>query len=237
MSRQCTECQAHLETGQPRCPQCGSIQDDFVYKSRVAAATLAIVAGMFGAHRFFLGKWWGIFYLLFFWTYIPALIGFIEGIVFLATDQRKWNEKYNQGISAGSERGTIVIFVLFLPMIAVLGILAAVALPAYQDYSNRAKVISAISAAKSTIPQVEQYAYDHQRWPMTEDLTLTSLGDNPHLGTLTVENGVIVVTMDESTRIEGYVAYIPTSDESGIRWSCAESTINSRFLPKECRPE
>lgn len=72
---------------------------------------------------------------------------------------------------------------------------------------------------------------------MTDDLTLNSLDGDPYLGSLTVENGTIVVTMDESTRIEGYVAYIPKSDESGISWSCTESTIRPRLLPKECRPE
>ncbi|MBB6519793.1 NINE protein [Pseudoteredinibacter isoporae] len=225
-----------MDAEQPQCPQCGAIQEDFVYKSRIAAAALAIGFGFFGVHRFYLGQWWGIFYLLFFWTYVPGLIAWIEGIVFLARDQKAWNAKYNKGVFAGNEKGGVLFVILIFVMIAILGILAAIALPAYQDYSNRAKVISAISAAKTTIPQVEQYAYDHQRWPMTEDLTLNPL-DNPLLGTLTVNNGAIVVTMDKSTRIDGYVAFIPTSDESGISWSCTESTIKSRFLPAECRPE
>jgi len=41
-----------------------------------------------------LGQWWGIFYLLFCWTFIPSIIAFIEGIVFLVTDDDAWNAKY-----------------------------------------------------------------------------------------------------------------------------------------------
>jgi hypothetical protein len=33
-------------------------------------------------------------YLLFFWAYIPGLVGFIEGIVMLATSDEDWMRKY-----------------------------------------------------------------------------------------------------------------------------------------------
>ncbi len=52
----------------PICSACGECQPGLTYRSRVAAAAMAVFAGMFGAHRFYLGQWWGIFYLLFFWT-------------------------------------------------------------------------------------------------------------------------------------------------------------------------
>ena len=114
MTKQCPECQTSLEAEQPRCTNCGLIQDSFVYKSRVAAAIMAFSFGLFGLHRFYLGKWWGILYLLFFWTYIPVLISWIEGIVFLCSDQKKWNKKYNQGLSAGSEKGTVLLIIFAL---------------------------------------------------------------------------------------------------------------------------
>ena len=56
-------------------------------KSNVAAGVLALLLGGFGVHKFYLGKTGqGILYLVFFWTLIPALIGFIEGLVYLFSD-------------------------------------------------------------------------------------------------------------------------------------------------------
>jgi len=53
-------------------------------KSKIAAALLAIFLGDFGIHKFYLGRpIQGIIYLLFFWTGIPAIIGFFEGIIYL----------------------------------------------------------------------------------------------------------------------------------------------------------
>ena len=39
----------------------------------------------------------GILYLLFFWTFIPALIAFIEGIYYIAVDEDEFDKKYNNG--------------------------------------------------------------------------------------------------------------------------------------------
>ena len=48
---------------------------------------------------FYLGmKWWGLFYLLFCWTGIPAIVGFIEGIIYLFQSEEKFNQKYNPGL-------------------------------------------------------------------------------------------------------------------------------------------
>lgn len=53
-------------------------------KSKTTAGVLAILIGGIGAHKFYLGKTgMGILYLIFCWTYIPAVIGFIEGIIYL----------------------------------------------------------------------------------------------------------------------------------------------------------
>lgn len=68
-------------------------------KNKLAAALLAIFLGDFGAHKFYLGKpGVGLIYLLFFWTGIPAVIGIIEGIIYLLSSeedfQRKHGKKY-----------------------------------------------------------------------------------------------------------------------------------------------
>lgn len=47
---------------------------------------LALLLGGFGVHKFYCGKiGLGIVYVIFCWTYIPAIIGFIEGIIYLSS--------------------------------------------------------------------------------------------------------------------------------------------------------
>ena len=50
-------------------------------KNRFIAALLAIFLGGFGVHKFYLGKWNGIFYLLLCWTYVWGIerSGFFNG--------------------------------------------------------------------------------------------------------------------------------------------------------------
>lgn len=56
-------------------------------KSKTTAGLLAIFLGGLGIHKFYLGKaGMGILYLLFCWTGIPEIVGFIEGIVYLASN-------------------------------------------------------------------------------------------------------------------------------------------------------
>jgi TM2 domain-containing membrane protein YozV len=65
-------------------------------RDKTAAGILALIFGGFGVHRFYLGQpGRGILYLLFFWTFIPAIIAFIEGIVLLSMDDDAFNIKYN----------------------------------------------------------------------------------------------------------------------------------------------
>lgn len=66
-------------------------------KSKLASALLAIFLGDFGAHKFYLGRpGMGILYLLFFWTGIPAVIGIIEGIIYLLQSEETFQEKHGR---------------------------------------------------------------------------------------------------------------------------------------------
>lgn len=91
------------ENGQPVQPQYQQVPNYETYnpgmkkvavKSKVTAGILGILLGGFGIHKFYLGKvGQGILYILFCWTYIPAIVGFIEGIVYLTKDDVAWAEK------------------------------------------------------------------------------------------------------------------------------------------------
>ena len=64
-------------------------------KNKTVAGILAILLGDLGIHKFYLGKiGQGILYLLFCWTCIPAIIGLIEGILYLCTDEDTFQVKY-----------------------------------------------------------------------------------------------------------------------------------------------
>ena len=65
-------------------------------KNKTTTALLAFFLGGFGIHRFYLGqKLLGILYLIFFWTFIPFFIAFIDFIVILTSSDDKFNLKYN----------------------------------------------------------------------------------------------------------------------------------------------
>lgn len=64
-------------------------------KNKIVAGLLAIFLGGFGIHKFYLGRvGLGILYLIFFWTIIPAIIGFIEGILYLTMTNSAFHAKY-----------------------------------------------------------------------------------------------------------------------------------------------
>ena len=52
--------------------------------NKIAYALIAIFVGGLGIHKFYAGRpILGILYLLFCWTFLPALVAFVEGIVAL----------------------------------------------------------------------------------------------------------------------------------------------------------
>lgn len=67
-------------------------------RNRYMAAVLAITLGTFGAHKFYLGQFgWGLIYLLFFWSGIPAMAGLVEGVWYLSLSDQAFNLRYYGG--------------------------------------------------------------------------------------------------------------------------------------------
>ena len=75
---------------------------DEVLRKKLIAGGLGILFGGFGAHKFYLGKtFMGIFYLLFSWTGIPFIAGFIEGIRYLFMDKDDFYRKFFDNMNRG----------------------------------------------------------------------------------------------------------------------------------------
>jgi len=92
----CSSCGAIIKKEAEVCPKCGvrrktasethTVSSPKRIKSRVTAAVLAFLLGGIGVHKFYIGKiGLGILYLVFVWTYIPMIIAFIEGIIYLTS--------------------------------------------------------------------------------------------------------------------------------------------------------
>ncbi len=73
-----------------------AISPSWPIKSKIAAGVLAILLGGIGVHKFYLGKiGMGILYVVFCWTGIPALIGLIEGIMYLCSNDENFQLKHH----------------------------------------------------------------------------------------------------------------------------------------------
>jgi TM2 domain-containing membrane protein YozV len=65
-------------------------------KSKFTTIMLTFFLGGLGIHRFYLGQnKLGLFYLLFFWTFIPAIIALIDFFAFIFMTEDSFNYKYN----------------------------------------------------------------------------------------------------------------------------------------------
>jgi TM2 domain-containing membrane protein YozV len=99
-SKYCPGCGVVLHKDAPQCPQCGLPQPDMVAKatgakSRVIAIVLALLVGSIGVHKFYLGRiGMGILYLVFCWTFVPAIIAFVEAIIYVTMTDEAFTKKY-----------------------------------------------------------------------------------------------------------------------------------------------
>jgi hypothetical protein len=100
----CTDCGTVINARAEICPNCGVRQlpprgalgpTTASGRNRIAAGLFALLLGGVGIHKFYLGRiWQGVLYIIFCWTFIPALIGFIEGIVYLCMSDESFELKY-----------------------------------------------------------------------------------------------------------------------------------------------
>lgn len=100
----CRACGRAINAAALACPGCGAPQQTWASnrllaaeggKSRVVAGVLGLLLGGIGAHKFYLARpFQGLIYLLLCWTFIPAIVGFIEGIAYLCMSESGFARKY-----------------------------------------------------------------------------------------------------------------------------------------------
>ncbi|MHB8120545.1 MAG: TM2 domain-containing protein [Desulfuromonadaceae bacterium] len=100
----CSECGSIIKAKAEICPKCGVRQVSSFSnlgavapngKSKLAAVLFAFFLGSFGFHKFYLGSiGMGVIYLLLCWTFIPSVLGIIEGILLLIMSEEDFNRKY-----------------------------------------------------------------------------------------------------------------------------------------------
>ncbi len=96
----CTNCGQKIDYMAEICPKCG-VRQHLIKVSgsinKTTAGLFALLLGGIGVHKFYLGKTGqGILHLLFCWTFIPGLIAFIEGIIYLTMSDEDFAIKYQE---------------------------------------------------------------------------------------------------------------------------------------------
>jgi TM2 domain-containing membrane protein YozV len=101
----CQSCGKSIYERAEICPMCG-VRQPMLYAppfgsevrgryNRGLAAVFALLLGGFGVHKFYLGKvGQGLLYLVFCWTFIPTIVGFIEGIIYLTKSDEQFAAEY-----------------------------------------------------------------------------------------------------------------------------------------------
>lgn len=239
----CRSCKQQMALSASYCPQCGTSRRSSRYKNKTVAAILALFLGNFGVHRFYLGQWRGIVYLLFFWLWVPGIIAFIECIYFAARDRRNWDAQYNEGIPAGAgDRAAKVVDITVLVaaaliVVALAGMMTAIALPAYKDYELRVKSSAALSATQPIRAEVEQYLQSTGQMPQVAQFnSVASSHDYPDYQLSVAAEGIIIRFKGEAPGFGGETIVVtPVPEGRAVNWYCTGGTLPNRYRPAPCK--
>jgi TM2 domain-containing membrane protein YozV len=103
---ECSECGNQVSDKAAACPKCGApIAGETVGKqqsiaaaapkSRSLAIVLALFLGGLGIHKFYINQpVLGFLYLIFCWTFIPALLGLFESIAWMSYSDEFFQRQY-----------------------------------------------------------------------------------------------------------------------------------------------
>ena len=240
----CRACGREIHRTARSCPACGApVASSGRYKDKTAATLLAFFCGGFGIHRFYLGQWWGIFYILFSFCFgLSFIVAFIEFIVFLCTSQESWDNKYNDGQgnpgtgSNGIIWAVVGIAVVFV-MVAVLGIVAAIALPAYQSFTKRSLVSEGLTAASGAKASVAEYIASTGKFPPSLDAAGYVPSNLPRAVRsidLDQQNQAIVINYNELLNNKS-IAIAARLNNGTLEFTCYRMEMDIKYVPSNCR--
>lgn len=155
----CESCGELIKINAPICPGCSAGQKDKLNKTALLLITFFL--GGFGAHKFYTRRnLEGFFYLIFFWTFIPRLISFVEFIIYAFTSSENLQKRY----SATGSGAVIAIVAAGIALIFFSGIIAAVAIPSFIAHRNTAYQAALRSELMNLKTAEEIYFFDNNRY-------------------------------------------------------------------------
>lgn len=234
----CYKCGRSIASGLAQCPYCRAPQIQFNSKSKVTAGFLAFFLGGFGAHRFYLGQWWGIFYVIFWVTLIPSIVAFIESFVFWFSSNERWNQKYGQVPAATPGLKAAIAVAIFFAFIFIVGILASISLPAYMDYTARAKVQASLPLINETREKVTGVIKQKEFFPSENILAgLPEKISNDTISSITLAGDAkMIVTFNIPSLNDGrnIIVWTPTKKGNDVIWDCKNGTMPDKYRMPEC---
>jgi type IV pilus assembly protein PilA len=133
-------------------------------------------------------------------------------------------------------------------VVAIIAILAAIAIPAYQNYLIRSQVSEGATLTGAAQTALAEYA-SNKGWDAVSGATNGTVGvDTPtaitgkYVKSVTVAGGVITALFSKdspqaaNTAIDTKTLVMSAVTQAGsVYWSCAQSTVASKYLPSSCR--
>lgn len=236
----CYNCGRGIAAGLANCPYCQAKQVQLNSKDKSTAGLLAFFLGGFGIHRFYLGQWWGVFYLLFWMTWIPSIISFFEAFVFWFSSREGWQRKYGQVPAASTGFKVAIGVACFIGFIFIVGILAAVSLPAYQDYTARSKVHSGLPLVSQTRDKVTAVINEKDFYPSENVLAgLPENISNEFVSSITLSDDAQMIVAFRIPHLEktrqNIIIWTPVEEGGEITWHCLGGSMPDKYRVPECR--
>ncbi|WP_076541599.1 TM2 domain-containing protein [Shewanella sp. UCD-KL21] len=104
----CPQCSQKIDLNQVTCPQChaalgldalGGVDPDVRIKNQKLAIWFSVLFGGLGLHKFYLGQYLkGSLYLLFSWTLVPMVAGWVDAIRTIKMSPFSFQQRYSRKV-------------------------------------------------------------------------------------------------------------------------------------------